>query len=170
MMKVKALTSYAFVNEKKQDLTLIYGRIVDENGKEKMGIYDQRWSVVGLNIPFPVRSGTWFEGFATDVMLKYLERNGWTFCGYTSLKGGKTYVVDSIKAAKGVVDNIKREQATEPVKKETEEELNAKIVKLLKDGYRIKAIMTYKEYHPELLVYEIGHRIDEIYSKANAKH
>lgn len=169
-MKVKALTSFAFVNEKKQDLTLIYGRIVDENGKENPSITAQRWSLVGLNIPFPVRSGTWFEGFAIDVMLEYLKRNGWTFCSYTSLKGGKTYVVDSVKAAKPVIDNIKKEQAAEPVKKETEEELNAKIVKLLKDGYRIKAIMTYKEYHPELLIYEIGHRIDEIYSNANAKH
>ena len=36
-----------------------------------------RWSFEGKNIPMPVRSRTWFNGFPENIMLDWLKGNGW---------------------------------------------------------------------------------------------
>ena len=36
-----------------------------------------KWMAKGC-IPFPVRSGTWFDGLTPSIMVSWMARNGWT--------------------------------------------------------------------------------------------
>lgn len=68
--------------------------LVDSNGKRLQLILGQtshvsdatiipkadkgyRWQFIGTNIPMPVRSGYWFNGFPEETMLEWLKANGW---------------------------------------------------------------------------------------------
>ena len=37
-----------------------------------------KWMAKGTHIPFPVRSGTWFDGLTPSIMVSWMARNGWT--------------------------------------------------------------------------------------------
>lgn len=78
MEKVKALVSYNLRHsDKPARLMMQYGRVSDDYGNVINSTAAQRWRFFGPQIPMPVRSGTWFQGFSADEMLEWLRREGW---------------------------------------------------------------------------------------------
>lgn len=79
MEKVKALVSYNLRHSDKPAMLMMqYGRVSDDYGNVINSTTAQRWRFFGPQIPMPVRSGTWFQGFSADEMLEWLRREGWT--------------------------------------------------------------------------------------------
>ena len=80
MRNIKIVRVYNLVNSKGNKLMLELGVITD-------GLRDEipyfradkgyRWRFIGRNIPMPVRSLCWFNGFPEDIMLDWLKGNGW---------------------------------------------------------------------------------------------
>ncbi len=78
MEKVKTFCVYNLLNANGDKLKLSLGYVVDERGTPNPnGNYGLRWRFSGKNIPMPVRSGYWFNGFPEAVMLDWLKGNGW---------------------------------------------------------------------------------------------
>ena len=46
-----------------------------------------RWMIKGRKNPFPVRNGTWFQGFDGATMIQYLAQNGYELTDIIRLEG-----------------------------------------------------------------------------------
>ena len=77
MEKVKTFRVYNLLNANGERLRLRLGYAVDDDGRPYNRDSGLRWSFDGRNIPMPVRSRTWFNGFPEPIMLSWLKRNGW---------------------------------------------------------------------------------------------
>ena len=79
MENVKALVSYNLRHTANGDrLMMQYGRLWEAVVGVDCAETAQRWRFFGQQIPMPVRSGTWFQGFSANEMLEWLRREGWT--------------------------------------------------------------------------------------------
>jgi hypothetical protein len=97
MRKIDVLKVYNLVNSNGAKLRLELGIITD-------GLYEEypidnadkgfRWCFAGENIPMPVRSGYWFNGFHEKVMLDWLKGNGWYPQSCVIMPVGKAIVYD----------------------------------------------------------------------------
>lgn len=78
MRNVKVIKVYNLVNSKGNKLRLRLGELKSRDDAF-VSSADQglRWSFIGANIPMPVRSSTWFNGFPEHIMLEWLKGNGW---------------------------------------------------------------------------------------------
>lgn len=66
------LYTFRKINQQAIYLHLYQGVIPDVlNGKSI------RWMIKGRKNPFPVRNGTWFQGFDGSTMIQYLAQNGY---------------------------------------------------------------------------------------------
>lgn len=82
MENIRIIRVYNLVNCKGNRLQLELGII--RNFREE-NCYDPssngdcgyRWRFCGKNIPMPVRSRTWFNGFPEPIMISWLKGNGW---------------------------------------------------------------------------------------------
>ena len=132
MEKVKALIAYNLRNPDGCTLRMLYGRMLDMNGCVDNAYSAQRWCFCGTRIPMPVRSGTWFVGFAVPEMLEWLRHEGWEL---------QTRVVIGTGYA----------QVYEPSQKGNEDFDKAAfheiIRELYEDGRRLKAIRIYRYAH-----------------------
>ena len=77
MENVKTFRVYNLLNANGERLRLRLGYTVDNNGTPCNGKAGWKWSFNGKNIPMPVRSGTWFDGFPEPIMISWLKGNGW---------------------------------------------------------------------------------------------
>lgn len=99
--KVNPIKSLAFVNPEGQRLTLILGCVTGEDDVKGL-----RWSIRGYKIPIPVRSGTWFCGFKTDVMVKWLRDHDYVFQGEMNHDSGSMWcampgdIIEAMNAVK----------------------------------------------------------------------
>ncbi len=82
MEKIKPLEVRVFHKVDRPDIRLYLckGIVLNEDKDALSPNGDRyRWMIKGLRSPFPVRNGTWFEGFEPSVMKKYLADNGYAF-------------------------------------------------------------------------------------------
>lgn len=108
MEKVKALSAYTLHNDKGEKLMMYYGRVLEANGTICSGkTKDQRYCFVGRNIPMPVRSNTWFEGFSEDTMLLWLHEHGWYAQARVRLSDGVIHLYHSTNIEKDKFDTAK---------------------------------------------------------------
>lgn len=80
MRNVKTIKVYNLVDSKGNRLALELGVITEGLRDELPNIHSDhgyRWRFIGRNIPMPVRSMYWFNGFPEDIMLDWLKGNGW---------------------------------------------------------------------------------------------
>jgi hypothetical protein len=79
MRNVKVLRVYNLLDSKGNKLQLRLGILNSRYDEVCISNADQgyRWSFIGEHIPMPVRSMTWFNGFPEEVMLSWLNGNGW---------------------------------------------------------------------------------------------
>lgn len=104
MEKVMHIKSYLF-SDGKHDLALKYGRVTFDDQILPEEIY-QRWAFNGLHIPFPIRSGTWFEGFSSGVMIDYLKSAGYSYKGCVNILTGHMYVNTAYEPSQKGNENI----------------------------------------------------------------
>ena len=74
MEKVKPIQLFIFkkISNPACVLTLYKGIV-----EGKQGVSALRWCIKGERNPFPVRCGTWFQGFSNELMRGYLRENGY---------------------------------------------------------------------------------------------
>ena len=79
MRDIKVLRVYNLVDIKGNKLQLRLGILKSRAGEVCITDKDTgyRWCFNGKEIPMPVRSGYWFNGFEESIMLGWLKRNGW---------------------------------------------------------------------------------------------
>ena len=81
MKNIKTIRVYNLVDSKGNKLKLELGLINDHNPDyfEPIAHGDKgyRWRFIGKNIPMPVRSMCWFNGFPEPIMIPWLKGNGW---------------------------------------------------------------------------------------------
>ena len=141
MRNVKVLTVYNLVNDKGNKLQLNFGELKSRLDDVCISSADKglRWSFVGKNIPMPVRSSTWFNGFSAATMLEWLKGNGWYVQTCVNICDGKATVYDlpfSNNARKGNETSIYDKEAFLDI-----------IRDLYRRGERIKAIRVYRYAH-----------------------
>lgn len=80
MRKTQTCKVYNLVNVKGAELRMELGMIT-EGLRDEYPIDSKdkgfRWRFVGKEIPMPVRSEYWFNGFPEETMLEWLKANGW---------------------------------------------------------------------------------------------
>lgn len=93
--KIEVVKVYNLIKGNER-LRLFLGRKVDENGAAVIKGRDRgwRWSFMGYNIPMPVRSETWFNGFSPNEMLDWLKGVGWNLRCVVDKAGLKATVCD----------------------------------------------------------------------------
>lgn len=96
MREIKTLRVYNLVNAKGNKLRLNFGLINGPIDEYPIDDYDKgyRWSFEGHNIPMPVRSGYWFNGFPESVMLDWLKGNGWALHTVVNMMTGTAKVCE----------------------------------------------------------------------------
>lgn len=80
MRKIQVSKIYNLVNVKGTELRMEFGMIT-EGLRDEYPIDSKdkgfRWRFIGREIPMPVRSDYWFNGFPEETMLEWLKANGW---------------------------------------------------------------------------------------------
>lgn len=100
MEKIKPLHCYNLINEDGKSLRMYLGVITQGfcgNGNDE-GL---RWMFEGKEIPMPVRSRTWFNGFPEPIMLEWLKGNGWVLRVKVDMCSGNAIVYELLDANKG---------------------------------------------------------------------
>lgn len=82
------VTVYNLMDGKGNHLRLMKG-YVDPSNKCPPADRGARWCFMGSNIPMPVRSGYWFNGFSVDTMLLWLTEHGWHVAAEVNMSTGK---------------------------------------------------------------------------------
>ena len=165
--KIEVLKSYNLVNSKGTKLQLQLG-IADGDVPDRYPICNAdrgyRWRFIGTEIPMPVRSMYWFNGFAEEIMLEWLKGNGW-------------YPQTCVHMYTGRADVYELPKANEPIKADEEyklseaaircgeEALHNAVCMLCKAGLKLRAVALYRYIHPSSLV-DAKYAVDDI---VNAK-
>lgn len=77
-MNVNPIKSFQFVHPNKPRILVTLGYAPDPyNGADCQSKANWRWSVRGTEIPFPVRSGSWFCGFDCTTMFRWFFDHGY---------------------------------------------------------------------------------------------
>ena len=83
MEKATPIELYVFRKSNQQAIQLcLYKGVIP---RDAVGTNRFRWMIKGTQNPFPVRNGTWFEGFTPAVMMSYLMVNGYELSEKVSL-------------------------------------------------------------------------------------
>lgn len=94
MENVKTFRVYNLLSANGERLRLCLGYIVNDPGYTYNGDIGFRWRFNGKNIPMPVRSNTWFNGFPEPIMLNWLNGNGWYLHTRVELNSGYAEVFE----------------------------------------------------------------------------
>lgn len=96
MRNVKVIKVYNLINSNGNKLQMKLGMLQNRGSEVFISNEDEgyRWSFEGKNIPMPVRSMTWFNGFPEAVMLEWLNGNGWYPQTCVYMNGGHVIVYD----------------------------------------------------------------------------
>ena len=139
MEKIIAIRTYNLVNAKGTSLQLVLGRF-ERCQRERIIGPDQgfRWKFVGKEIPMPVRSNTWFNGFPECDMIVWLNVNDWYVHTSVDMLTGKAKVWDLPEAPEEYADYQMDLDA---------EEFNKHLKELCQNGDRSKAIRLYRYCH-----------------------
>ena len=140
-MAINIIKAYNLLNPKGKRLQLRLGILNPENRDKFCDDTGYRWSFIGKEIPMPVRSGTWFNGFPADTMLSWLYEHEW-------------YVETEIEMYTGKAKVYELPEAPEEYAPETmandEAQFNHLIQNLCAEGKRMTAIRLYR------FTYEVG--------------
>lgn len=83
MEKTTPIELYVFRKSNQQAIQLcLYKGIIH---KDAAGINRFRWMIKGAQNPFPIRNGTWFQGFTPTVMISHIMANGYELSEKVSL-------------------------------------------------------------------------------------
>ena len=126
MENANIIKVYNLVDSKGNALLLLLG-VAPSNGKHAL-----RWSFIGHAIPMPVRSGTWFNGFPADVMLEWLNANGWYVRTEVNMTTGKASVYELPEPA---------------APKGNEKVFNRVIARMCRNGQKATAALIYQYAH-----------------------
>ena len=133
MRNVTVIKVYNLVNNKGNKLHLRLGELKSRDdafvSSADKGL---RWSFVGVNIPMPVRSMTWFNGFPENIMLDWLKGNGWYVQTCVNMCDGNAKVYDVPKGNE------------EPSRELSRRTFNAVIRNLVYEGKQITAAHVYR--------------------------
>lgn len=96
MREIKTLLVYNLVDSKGNKLRLNLGLIKGSIDEYPIDSADKgyRWSFEGHEIPMPIRSGYWFNGFPVSVMLDWLKGNGWALHTVVNMAIGTAQVYE----------------------------------------------------------------------------
>jgi hypothetical protein len=150
MRNVKVLRVYNLVNSKGAKLQLKLGVLQNQRSEICFPNADQgfRWSFEGDNIPMPVRSRTWFNGFPENIMLDWLKANGWVVRTIVNPCDGSAVVFDLPK-----VDEKPSEMETLgtdqfPALSEYDKTVFEHVIRgLVGDGHKARACRIYRYAH-----------------------
>jgi hypothetical protein len=142
MRNVTVLKVYNLVNDKGNKLQLRLGELKSRHDDVCISSGDKgiRWSFVGTNIPMPVRSRTWFNGFPAATMLEWLKGNGWYVQTCVNMCDGKA----TVYALPGDNDASKGNETCAAPSEEDERVFRDTIYSLVKNGKRISAVRLYR--------------------------
>lgn len=141
MKEIKIIRVYNLVNPKGKRLQLRLGVLHPDDREKFCGDTGLRWSFLGIEIPMPVRNGTWFNGFPYDTMMLWLAEHDWHVETEVDMTTGKAKAYTLPEAPEEYPDY---QMAFD------EEEFNKLIVDLCTNGERSKAIRLYR------FCYEVG--------------
>lgn len=135
---VRALKRYEFKNEQlNSKLHLYWGRCIDETGRPYSSINACRWTIICSKNPLPVRSGTWFSGFSSHIMIEWLNEYGWELEYIADLETGRTeYYLKNLNENSASI----RYRNNKIVVKET-------IKYLLKNNEVVRAVRLYRAFY-----------------------
>ena len=151
MRDIKVLKVYNLVNSKGTKIQLRLGILRSRVGELAISNADRgyRWSFNGNEIPMPVRSGYWFNGFEETVMLDWLKGNGWYPHTCVSMDDGKCRVYElPSEPSKG---NETYELPIHAIHS-GERALKDAVRLLYNNGSRVEAISLYRYVHPSCLL------------------
>lgn len=160
--KILPLRCYNLLNENGKTLRMYLGRY--ENHREAMTHFDKdqgyRWMFNGTQIPMPVRSETWFNGFPEHIMLDWLKGNGWALRSRVEMSTGKTTVYELPFVDEPSKGNEEYKLSDTAIRN-GEDALQRAILDMCNDGCVLRAISLYRLAHPCSLV-DAKHAVDAI--------
>ena len=138
MKNIKTIRVYNLVDSKGNRLRLELGIInnYSPDYSDPISHSDKgyRWRFIGENIPMPVRSMYWFNGFPESIMLSWLKGNGWYPHTRVEMCNGYAEVFELPNGD---------ETSCEPSDEDRMAFINV-IRDLVRNGKRITAIHTYR--------------------------
>lgn len=147
MSKVKTVRVFNLVDSKGNKLLLELG-ITDVMREDKpWSSADQgwRWRFIGRNIPMPVRSMYWFNGFPEPIMIDWLKGNGWYVHTRVNMFNGYTEVYELPKGNESLVDIDNGLSKT--INELGKEAFHYALKKLWTEGTCLKAVRVYRYVH-----------------------
>ena len=129
MENVTILKTYNLLNSKGNSLQLSLGVQPREKHTRDTGF---RWSFTGTEIPMPVRSGTWFNGFPEQTMLDWLKGNGWYPRTCVNMHTGRAVVYELPKGNENY---------------EIDAALTCALKLMWEKGHRLRAIRLYRHFN-----------------------
>jgi hypothetical protein len=151
MRNVKVLRVYNLVDSKGNKLQLRLGALQSRYDDVCISSADKgyRWSFIGENIPMPVRSGYWFNGFQEATMMNWLMDNGWHPHTCVDMHSGKTRVYELPKGNEDPTPAYELSKAAISGGKRAMEDA---IKMLCNNGYVLKAVALYRYVNHSSLV------------------
>ena len=136
MENMETIRCYNLVNDKGNALQLELGL---GNQTQNEYPYEEkdngyRWRFWGCNIPMPVRSGYWFNGFPESIMLDWLKGNGWYVQTRVNMQNGRAKVYELPKG-------------NEEVRSQDVDAFHSVIRELIQSGKRLTAVRVYRYAH-----------------------
>lgn len=144
MEKTKVLHAYNFVDVKGNHLQLnlcLIDRKANGCCHDDMGY---RWQFIGKEIPMPVRSGTLFNGFPENVMIDWLNGNGWALRTRVDMYTGKAKVFE---LPKGNEETTVTSADYLPLSPTEKHYFNSVIRELVSNGRKLGAARLYRYAH-----------------------
>ena len=152
MRNIKVVRVYNLVNSKGNKLQLRLGILKSREGEVCISNADKgyRWSFIGENIPMPVRSMYWFNGFEESIMLDWLKGNGWypRSCVFMDDGRARIYELPDAEPAKGNEETTKVYEVPSYVKVAGENAFKDAIRYLCNNVNRMTAVCMYRYVHP----------------------
>ena len=143
MSEIKVIKVYNLVNANGTKLQLRLGLMknMTSDGFAVNGDEGMRWSFIGREIPMPVRSSYWFNGFPEEVMMNWLMDHGWALQTKVDMESGKAIIFNKMpEAPKG------NKNPSLP-DKQWEYSFKRIIRKMVANGNKADAIMVYRYAH-----------------------
>lgn len=153
MRNVNVLKVYNLVDSKGNKLRLRLGEL---RSRDDICVSSAdkgyRWSFIGDNIPMPVRSLTWFNGFPEATMLDWLKGNGWYPQTCVDLNSGYAKVYDLPKG----------NEISDHIVVGGENALNRAIKLLCDGGSVLTAVQLYRYVNHPCSIADAKHAVDVI--------
>lgn len=140
MKDIEIVRVYNLVNANGDKLQLRLG-ILQRTNERRVVIPEPngwRWSFAGKKIPMPVRSRTWFNGFPKEIMIQWLNEQGWFVATEVLMTTGEAKVYE--------LPEPEEEYLTTDLVKD-EEEFFDLVREMFRNGKRIEAMHLCRYVH-----------------------